>query len=142
MYVVDNLLLDHVRYEHLSTTVVIFLCCEDHQQNKPKCLYLKDTLCPFSYNPTIYLGWMGKGDQSMTFLQLLEHTFNLLVWWGVTVTWDSDFRLVIADSDLSINTHVIAIRLRCWNVDNSLTKILTSGASHSWGIGARSDALN
>ena len=33
----------------------------------------------------VYLGSMGnKGDQSMTFLQLLEHTFTLLVWWGLT----------------------------------------------------------
>ena len=45
---------------------------------------VKDTLCPFQSTLLIYLGWMGKGDQSMTFLQLLEHTFTLLVWWGLT----------------------------------------------------------
>ena len=88
---------------------------------------VKDTLCPFLCNPSCFvLGLMGKGYQSMTFLQLLEHTFTLLVWWGLT-QWPSDpcdlgLRLVISDSGLSINTHVIAIRLRCWNVDNPLTK--------------------
>ena len=71
----------------------------------------------------ICLDSMGKGDQSMTFFTITRAHFHLIGVVGVDpvthVTWDSDQRSQTQSTD----------------------KILTSGASHSWGIGAGSAAL-
>ena len=65
----------------LVSNIVIFLA----KQSKRLGLMLRiPYVLFFAIHMLIYLGSMGKGDQSMTFLQLLEHTFTLLVWWGLT----------------------------------------------------------